>query len=197
MPEQDAVVAITAGTSNLQGVLNHVWEHLLPAMGPAPLADDGAAQDQLLSKLASLTLPSPQGARTSPTAARVSGKTFRFQPGDPQDENDSRIETATWEFTEDGCTLTLRDKRGEHRVEAGADMWRPGTTTLGEGRPRPIAAQSVWTAEDTYVLTLWLTETPFSLTLTARFEDDRVSLQTRQNVSFGPTERPAQEGRLA
>ena len=32
MPEQDAVVAITSGTRNLQGVLNLVWDKLLPAM---------------------------------------------------------------------------------------------------------------------------------------------------------------------
>ncbi|MCK4991811.1 MAG: serine hydrolase, partial [Bacteroidales bacterium] len=32
MPEQDAVIAITSGSDDLQGILNVVWEHLLPAM---------------------------------------------------------------------------------------------------------------------------------------------------------------------
>ncbi|HET6899684.1 MAG TPA: serine hydrolase, partial [Vicinamibacteria bacterium] len=37
MPEQDAVVAITSGTRDLQGVLDLVWEHVLGAMKPGAL----------------------------------------------------------------------------------------------------------------------------------------------------------------
>ncbi|MET9971473.1 serine hydrolase, partial [Streptomyces sp. NPDC006356] len=37
LPEQDAVIATTADTSNMQALLNLVWEHLLPAFRPAPL----------------------------------------------------------------------------------------------------------------------------------------------------------------
>ncbi len=33
MPEQDAVLAITAGMSNMQSLLDLVWTHLLPALG--------------------------------------------------------------------------------------------------------------------------------------------------------------------
>ena len=45
LPDQDAVVAITAGSPNMQAVLNLIWTHLLPAMpvsggGPAPRAED-------------------------------------------------------------------------------------------------------------------------------------------------------------
>ena len=31
LPEQVAVIAITAEASNMQGILDLVWEHLLPA----------------------------------------------------------------------------------------------------------------------------------------------------------------------
>ena len=74
LPEQDAVVAITAGTRDLGGVLNLIWDHLLPAMSPSPLPDDAAAQEQLRVRLATLSLPAPDGAYTSPMAALVSGK---------------------------------------------------------------------------------------------------------------------------
>ena len=36
MPEQDAVIAITSGVKDMQGVLNLVWDKLLPAMKPDP-----------------------------------------------------------------------------------------------------------------------------------------------------------------
>jgi CubicO group peptidase (beta-lactamase class C family) len=68
MPKQDAVVAITSGTRVLQGVLNLVWQHLLPAMQETPLAADAATGERLQTKLASLALVPPAGRPASPTA---------------------------------------------------------------------------------------------------------------------------------
>ena len=58
LPEQDAVLAITAQTPDMQGVLDGVWEHLLPAMvdGPRP-GDADAAERELARRLADLSLP--------------------------------------------------------------------------------------------------------------------------------------------
>ena len=120
-------------------------------------------------------------------------RTYAFDSGDA---NEHKIETARWDFDEDGATVTVRDGLGEHQIEAGADAWRRGTTTLREGHPHPAAARDAWTAEDTYVLTAYFYETPFALTLIARFaEGGAVQFDLRQNVSFDPTERPPLEGR--
>ncbi|MCZ4609317.1 serine hydrolase, partial [Streptomyces sp. Lzd4kr] len=43
LPEHDAVIATTADTWDMQTVLNLVWEHLLPAFGPAPRTGGEAA----------------------------------------------------------------------------------------------------------------------------------------------------------
>ena len=40
MPEQEAVLAITAGVGDMQAVLNLVWKHLLPALEREPLPED-------------------------------------------------------------------------------------------------------------------------------------------------------------
>jgi len=192
LPEQEAVVAMTAGSGDLGGVLNLVWEHLLPALGSSPLPPDAPAQEQLRAKLAGLFLPAPDGARTSPLAATVSGKTYAFAAADA---NEHKTETARWDFDGGGATVTIQDALGRHRIEAGAETWRRGTTTLREGRSHPVAARGAWTAEDTYVLTAYFYETPFALTLIARFTDGGVQFDLRQNVSFGPTERPPLEGR--
>jgi len=47
LPEQDAVVAITANTGNMQAQLNIVWDKLLPAFSDKPLKEDADAQAQL------------------------------------------------------------------------------------------------------------------------------------------------------
>jgi CubicO group peptidase (beta-lactamase class C family) len=47
MPDQDTVVAITADTGNMQGELNCIWDHLLPAFGNDPLPEDAEGDAKL------------------------------------------------------------------------------------------------------------------------------------------------------
>ena len=54
MPDQDVVVAITADTGNMQGELNAIWDHLLPAFQSAPLTPDSAGQKRLRDVVAGL-----------------------------------------------------------------------------------------------------------------------------------------------
>ena len=54
LPEQDAVVAITAETRDMQAELNVVWDHLLAAFHPKALVANSADEEklrQVLSKL--------------------------------------------------------------------------------------------------------------------------------------------------
>jgi len=198
LPEQEAVVAMTAGSGDLGGMLNLVWEHLLPALGPSPLPEDARVQEQLRARLTGLSLRAPEGARTSPLASSVSGQTYAFAASDA---NEQKLQTARWDFGEDGVVVTLHDAAGEHRIEAGTKGWQRGMTTLSDAtgweRPsRSVAARGAWAAEDTYVLTAYFIETPFAVTLIARFTGGGVQFDLRQNVSFGPTARPPLEGRL-
>lgn len=54
LPKQDAVVVITANTSDMQGELNIVWDKLLPALGDDPLPANETAQARLKSTVAQL-----------------------------------------------------------------------------------------------------------------------------------------------
>jgi CubicO group peptidase (beta-lactamase class C family) len=56
LPEQDVVVVTTAGLQDMQGVLDLIWEHLLPAFDHEPLPADGAASSALEERLATLSL---------------------------------------------------------------------------------------------------------------------------------------------
>ncbi len=192
LPEQEAVVAITAGTSDLGGVLNLIWDHLLPAMAQAALPVDPAAEERLRTRLTALSMPAPKGQAMAAMADAVSGKTYAFEA---DAGNEQKVETARWDFGPDGAGVTVRDALGEHRIEAGTAQWKHGTTTLREGHPLPVAARGAWVAEDTYTLTAFFTETPYALMLTAHFSEGKVRLDLRQNVSFGPTDQPPLEGR--
>lgn len=197
LPEQDAVVAMTGGVGNLQAVVSLVWEHLLPAMTSAPRPADPAVRADLTGSLARLSVSVPSGGFSSPMAAAVSQKTFVFPASQTTDENAPHVEAVTWDFSDGKCVLTIRDGKGEHRVEAADKTWRRGTTTWRGNGEQPIAARGAWTDENTFAIKVCLVETPFERTLTARFMEDRVRLDIRQNVGFGPTEHAPQEGRRA
>ncbi len=57
LPEQDAVIAITADTKDMQAELNVVWDKLLPAFHAEPLPANTDEEGQLKATLAKLVVP--------------------------------------------------------------------------------------------------------------------------------------------
>ena len=204
LPEQDAVVAITAGSPNMQAVLNLIWTHLLPAMSasggvPAPRAEDAAAQEALARKLGSLALSPAQGQPSSSVASKVSGQRYHFTG------KRAPLQAIAFDFGRDEDIFTVQDARGEHRVVCGRGAWVAGVTTWNPLDPRrtagatrlPVAASGAWTTDDTYELRLCFTETPHCVTVSCQFVAGKVKLKFRINVSFGPTEFPQLIGQIA
>jgi CubicO group peptidase (beta-lactamase class C family) len=203
MPEQDAVLAITAGLGDMQPPLNLVWQHLLPTMGAAPLPAAETAQAALTRTLASLQLRTPQGQPRSPVAAHVPGKSYAVAA------NPDGIEAIRFDFGAGETQITVRIAGQNQPIFCGYDHWRRGETSLGSfdarhplalqpAEPWKIGASGAWTDESTYTAKLWFYETPFARTLTCRFAgDDRLVVDQQANVAFGPTEGPQLQGRLA
>jgi CubicO group peptidase (beta-lactamase class C family) len=69
LPKQDAVVAITADTKDMQAELNVVWEKLLPAFHDAPLPENADEHAKLSKMLGDLAVP--EGHK--PNAIRLPG----------------------------------------------------------------------------------------------------------------------------
>ena len=189
LPDHDTLVAITAGLGDMQGVLNVLWEHLLPALGDAPLPADAEGEQALRTRLASLVLPAPAGAPESPLAARVSGRTYDLAP------NDQQLTHVTFDFA--ARRLSLTGAAGEQQLAWGSNgTWPRGELAWESATPERVAASGAWTADDTFALGLCWYRTPFCPRLTCRFAGDEVALDYRLNVSFGPLERPTIVGRL-
>lgn len=193
MPKQDAVVAMTCGTRDMEAVMNLVWDKLLPAMRPQPLAPDAESDKKLGRALAGLTLHYPEGAITSSIAAQVSGRTYRFPA------NDFNIDALTMEFHGTNTMLVVRSSGQEYRIPCGSGCWEKGQTAFTAGADswiappvkQPIAASGAWTAEDAYTAKISYYETPLAVTLSCRFAGDRVLLlKVAQSVEFIPTHSP-------
>jgi hypothetical protein len=194
MPDQDAVVAITAGVADMQAVLNVVWEKLLPAMEQKPLPADETTFENLAHTLKNLTITPPQGGATSPKAVYLSGRTYTFDP------NYETLQSLRFDFENDVCTLTYHllggaKRRGKHHLTFGYGSWQEGVAFLGGLTPQRVVLSGAWTTDDTLTLTLCQYETPFIITITCRFEDDKLFYDFKINVSFGPLERPQLVGK--
>ncbi|HEX4119091.1 MAG TPA: serine hydrolase [Verrucomicrobiae bacterium] len=202
MPDQDAVIAINSETSDMQGILNLVWDHLLPAMNDNPLPADAASQAQLKHTLASLALP-PTTAQSSPTAAKISGKDFQIE------SNSAGVRAVRFDFSRAGCKFTLSDASQQFPVRCGAEDWVDGVTsmpgtppkiTVGNLLPVKVAARGTWQDDNTWVMTWRYYETPHHDTVTCRFDSDGVKIEflnsIAQKSSSHPEIRPVLTGRI-
>jgi CubicO group peptidase (beta-lactamase class C family) len=193
MPEQDAVLAITAGVPDMQAVLTLVWDKLLPAMGKDPLPADEISANKLARTLKGLKLAPPKGEATSPQASRLSGKTYSFE------RNYETLHSLSFDFEANRITYQLTGggkRRGKHTLAFGRGAWVEGVSVIGGPVPQRVAASGVWKAEDTFELTLCFYETPFVATITCRFKGKKLFYDFKANVAFGPTERPQLVGKL-
>jgi CubicO group peptidase (beta-lactamase class C family) len=79
LPEQEAVLAMTAGVADMQVVLNLVWEKLLPAMDKGSSPKDVELNDRLSNTLNCLQIAPPRGAAASPIIAGPVWKNLHLQ----------------------------------------------------------------------------------------------------------------------
>ena len=188
LPEQDAVIAITAGLRDMQAVLNLVWDNLLPSLKSSPLAVNEASATKLASTLKKLTLRCPE---SKGTPAKIAGKKYVFSA------NTGKLESLTLESGEkEGiAALVSRSDGVEQRIACGNGAWRKGRAAWSRLTEQPIAAAGAWTADDTFTARLCFVESPFVITLRLKFTKDEVRYESEWNVGFGPTKDPVLVGK--
>ncbi|WP_330350788.1 serine hydrolase domain-containing protein [Streptomyces sp. NBC_00582] len=167
LPEQDAVIAATSATRDMQAYLTLVWEHLLPAFRSAPLTGDPRAESAdaaLAERLTRLALPPAPGAPAPPErAGEWSGAVFTPRGGVCADQpglTAARVTDGT-----DGWTLTLIE--GEDRLELPMG---PGGLRVSEVPPA-TAVGGGWTDGATLAVDVAFLETPHRLRVTCSLTD--------------------------
>jgi hypothetical protein len=107
-----------------------------------------------------------------------------------------QMEAIGFDFGASRSAVTLRFPGGEEVISAGCGEWVEGSLTASAPAPRRVAASGVWTAADTFLLTLRYYETPFSDTYTFQFDGDRLLLKGEVSVVFAPKEYPQVKGKM-
>jgi CubicO group peptidase (beta-lactamase class C family) len=183
MPDQDAVIAITCETPDMQGELNLVWKYLLPSIRKETLPENIELSSALKQKLASLALALPEKGDSSATASKIDGKTYSL------DQNDRHLESISFQLAGKICRVSLVIDSKDYNFSLGSGEWIMGKTTLlgpnllaqakahFVGLPASEVAGSFgWKDANTIELVLRYVESPHTEYITCRFEGRNVSV---------------------
>lgn len=186
LPEHDAVIVMTSENKNMQGQLDLVWKHLLPAFQTSTPDADAA----LATRLKSLRLSPPKGSATSPNIKRINGKSFALEA------NDLGLTAAAFTFDGETCLVDFKAGETSHSVRCGTVDWNltsaalPGTPPrlISGGKPKrtptsKIAASATWTDENTLVMTWRYYETPHHDTITCQFNGDALKISFLNSIT--------------
>ena len=179
MPEQDAVVAITSGSSDMQGIMNLVWDHLLPAMQDKALQTDKEAHNALNSRLELLALSPVAGEESQPIASVISGKKYILE------QNPQRIHAFALNIDQDEKSATFWTDEGEQSFAIGYQTMLKGSFVItGMGNVK-TACSGAWISEDTYKMMTYNYETPQAVIYEIKFDGNSIVIDSRFNVSRG------------
>lgn len=189
IPEKQMVIAITSETSDMQIVLNHVWQYLLPEENQKPAANP-ANEKLLVQTLASLALPLPKGMAAVKTASRINTRKYVFE------QNKLGITSASLQLNDQGAVFKFSDAEGEHIIEAGINAWKPGATHLNidwlKLIPTPIPGKTAlktmatghWAGPDTFEMIWRFIDTAHYQTLVCLFDKKNVQIEVRKSISI-------------
>jgi CubicO group peptidase (beta-lactamase class C family) len=163
LPEHDAVIAMTSATPDMQAVLDGMWEHLLPAFGPAPL--DGRSEEDaaLAQRLAGLSLP-PAAGDASPPADPEAWSRTAFAPVDGSCAEQPSLTAVTVKPNDSGeWTVSLVEDTTPFDLRLSGSGW---TVSEGDVAAPPKAVSGGWTDPNTLTVDVTFLETPHRLTVT-------------------------------
>ena len=198
MPDQDAVIAITTESPNMQDEINMVWKYLLPAMKAKPLAENKEAAESLKQRLSSLALPPAARKPESPLASKLSSKTFALE------KNDLKFESFSIRFSGDTCYLSMNSDNTDYSIPFGAGKWVLAETVLAGpnilSRPGALSMNKTagtysWKDENTLELVLRYIESPHSYKITCIFDAENVEVNLHLSIPPG-TDLPPIKGKL-
>lgn len=191
MPDQDAVLAITAETGDMQEEINLVWQYLLPAMNKEKLPADKKGATLLQQKIKALAIPIPV-KNNSVMAASVSGKNFAIE------QNDKHIQSISFGFKNDLCHITLTTDTAAYQFDFAAGKWqqattnKPGPSLTGGGfeyrnmlYPAKVAGSYTWKDDNTLQLVLRYIESPHTETFTCHFDGNKLTLDMERSFDYG------------
>ncbi|PWT97454.1 MAG: serine hydrolase [Bacteroidetes bacterium] len=190
MPDQDAVIAITAETPSMQEEINLVWQYILPAFQNGSLPEDKTALKNLQDKLKSLALPVAE--KTDGVGQKNSGKIYNLG------SNALHLQTMSFNFSNGICTVNFKTDKGAYPIKFASGKWLAAETSMPgpsltagalENRsmlfPAKITGSYSWKDANTLQLILRYVESPHTAYFTVSFNEDKISVEESNSFDYG------------
>ncbi|PLK45333.1 hypothetical protein C0V77_04090 [Emticicia sp. TH156] len=184
MPDQDAVVLLTAEAPDMQSEINLVWKYILPAFKPKKLPSNAKALAVLKEKSKQLALSIPQKNASSALESKITGRTFGVIA------KDKSLASVGFEFKNNICYLSLETDSVTHLIPFGAGQWEYSETTkfgpylVARAKANrsnipsfKVAGSYTWNGDNNLELTLRYIESPHTETFKFAFDGDNVGIE--------------------
>jgi CubicO group peptidase (beta-lactamase class C family) len=160
LPGQDVALAITSETTDMQGVLDLVWEHLLPAIDRP---GDPRADAELSDRMAGLQVPTPSSTSAGPRRAAW----VRSADSELPQRYAAGLLTDATGGAGDGWVLDLDVDGVAVPLSIGDGRWRESLLLVDEV-VLPVAGAGGWDAAGNFRAELRLIETPHRILVHGR-----------------------------
>ena len=193
LPDKDFVL-VTNGYEELNAkakgeIFNAFWREVYPALVDGPLPADEAAHAALLARAAGLELLRPDGALTSPVAAKVNGVSYAFP------ENSMGLRRLRFEFGDGQGVMRYETQRGEHALPFGfgrqVACQFPETHYNGRRIGAPLdrglncQVSAAWQRENELMIYCHVIDMHLAqLRIAVSFQDGAVTLHTAKHAEF-------------
>ena len=173
LPEHDTVIVTTAGTREMQAVLDAMWTHLLPGLLPGPrpgsgpaIPDTASAQHQLSARLGGLELPACHAAPAPAQWRPWTGEPFTIGTGTGDGQMQSALTSAGVVPADGGWQIRLTEADSSLTFPVGTRAWAVSEPADRNGETIPVAASGGWLDDHTLRAEIIFLETPHRMDIT-------------------------------
>lgn len=186
MPQQDAVLAVTAAVTDLGIVFEQIWQVLLPALtaNSEPLPNDDQARKVLNGKLSSLAIAPPRQAEHSVSGGEYSGRRYVRTEEEEEAAGFTQLE---FQFEAGQCNISWSWGKNDVKqsLRCGLGAWQENEWK-NQGETERIAASGTWQDETTFAVSVRLLESAIQDTYLCQFDGNRLVVSFNRAFSVGP-----------
>jgi CubicO group peptidase (beta-lactamase class C family) len=172
VPEHDAVIAITSGTDDMAGIMNLVWDILLPAMKKEKLPANEAGFLALKNKVANLSLKTIEGESYSADSKQINKKKYSVST------NTVGIKSIAFNLGKKEHSISIEMEDGIEVIPIGCGEYSKSELNnqwaFTRSKSKKIATSGAWVKPNEYQIRIYQYETPEGLTYSFRFNENKL-----------------------
>ena len=194
IPEHNTIVAITSGTDNMGGIMQIVWDELLPKMNSSEMIFNPEGIEILRKKSASLELKPIDGKMSKGLAKKFFNKKikiaknkegvefifFNSKKNEVEIKVNGKIETIPFGFGE-----YIKSELKGHLPFTSSNHKIVPKSSLRYSKNKKIAVSGAWITENEFQMRIYQYETPARLDYIFNFKNGKLKWDCKKSNALG------------